>query len=169
MRIPLAVLFLSGLAGVVVGAIAFGGDVAKATGLAPPPFTPSPAPLMANPGDAVLVADDLAVPESTQVNTKWVKTSACERMFLVVRGYTEPPASLEFYTSMDGTVPDTWWSDDDENNFTFVEPGLDADSYTFAFSAHGDQPAAAPFARVSFEHGSETDESVDKAWIYCVG
>jgi hypothetical protein len=167
MRRPLEVLFMSVVAGVAVGAIAFGGDAAKATGLAPPPF--GPVPLMATAGEAVLVADDLVVPESTQVNTQWVNTSACERMFLVVRGYTAPPAALEFYTSMDGAVPDTWWSDDEEDNFTFVEPGLDADSFTFAFSAHGDQPAAAPFARVRFKHGSENDESVDKAWIYCVG
>ena len=163
----LAVLFLSAAAVVAIGVVAFSGGVAKATGLAPPPF--SPAPVVAQPGEAVLVADDLVVPEATQVNTKWVDTSACGRMFLVVRGYTAPPAALEFYTSMDGSVPDTWWSADDEDNFAFVEPGLDADSFTFAFSAHGDQPAAAPFARVSFEHGSTTDESVDKGWIYCVG
>jgi hypothetical protein len=167
MRRPLAVLLGSVAAGAAIGAVALGGDIAKATSLAPPPF--SPAPLMANGGEAVLVADDLVVPESTQVSTKWVNTSACDRMFLVVRGYTAPPAALEFYTSMDGVVPDTWWTADEENNFTFVEPGLDAESFTFAFSAHAEQPAAAPFARVSFEHGSENDESVDKAWIYCVG
>ena len=167
MRRPLVVLFMSLLAGSALAAVIFGGGAAKATVLAPPPF--SPGPLIANAGEAVLVADDLVVPPSTQVNTKWVDTSACERMFLVVRGYTAPAAALEFYTSMDGTVPDTWWSDDEEDNFTFVEPGLDADSFTFAFSAHREQPAAAPYARVSFEHGETTDESVDKAWIYCVG
>jgi hypothetical protein len=30
------------------------------------------------------------------------------------------------------------------------------------------QTAAAPWARVDFEHGSATAETIDKAWIYCV-
>jgi hypothetical protein len=53
--------------------------------------------------------------------------------------------------------------------FLIVGGYTDADSFTFAFSAHREQPAAAPFARMSFEHGETTDELVDKAWIYCVG
>jgi len=165
MRGPLAFVFLATLAGVALASITLGDDVARATGLAPPPAQALSVQAVGHP---ILVADNLTVPVATKVDTPWVDTSDCERMFLVVRGYTAPPAALEFYTSMDGTTADTWWSDDTEDNFNIVEPGLDAVSWTFSFSAHGQQPAAAPFARVSFEHGEAIPETVDKAWIYCV-
>ncbi|HEU0304397.1 MAG TPA: hypothetical protein VFR32_07445 [Gaiellaceae bacterium] len=154
---------------VVLGAASavtvFRNDVARATGLAPPSTQALSVQAV---GHAILVAEDLTVPVATKVDTPWIDTSDCERMFLVVRGYTAPPAALEFYTSMDGAAADTWWSDDTEDNFNIVEPGLDAASWTYSFSAHGQQPAAAPFARVSFKHGEPTPETVDKAWIYCV-
>jgi hypothetical protein len=164
MRRPLAIGFGTVVVAAAFAATTFGGGVAWATGLAQPDKAES----VKSVGHAILVADNLTVPVATQVNTPWVDTSDCERMFLVVRDYTAPPAALEFYTSMDGTTADTWWSADTEDNFNIVEPGLDAASWTFSFSAHGQQPAAAPFARVSFEHGEGTPQTVGKAWIYCV-
>jgi hypothetical protein len=166
MRRPQALAFLATVAAVALAAVVvFGDEAAQATGVA---RSAEKVQSVHSVGRTILLAENLTVPVATKIVTPWVDTSDCDRMLLVVRDYTAPPASLEFYTSMDGVTADTWWSDDTEDNFTFVEPGLDAGSFTFAFSAHGQQPAAGPWARVTFAHGSSSPETVGKAWIYCV-
>jgi hypothetical protein len=166
MRRPLALVSLALVLGAALAATVFWNDAARATSLAPPPF--SPAPGTAIPGHALLIADDLVIETDTSHSTPWHHTGACERMILVVRGIRA--ALVEFYTSMDGAVADTWWTDDNEDNFNLVFPGLGTTSWTFSFSFHGLQPAAAPRTRVVFHApDGEPAQTVDKAWIYCVG
>jgi hypothetical protein len=173
---PLAFVCLSVIVGAVLAVTVFRNDIAQATGLAQSVTvdnTPDQSVPVRGVGRTILVADNLVVPPhgspGNPVYTPWVDTRDCQRLLLVVRGSSQAASSAgtEFETSMDGVTTDTWWTADYEDNHNYIHQS-GGTSYAYSFSFHGQQPAAAPFARVSFGHGDATPETVEKAWIYCV-